>query len=305
MDFTKSFIKSKNPCADGFRWYLRHHQSGSDYQQVLDGLVAAGRVDDACWLLDKVGPANTVLRVDHLECDALVFAGTVEVRGGIDVDTVLRAGGSIRAGGALRAGGKVLAGEDIRAPGGIHAGGDLQCGGSLIADWHSAIEGSITAAELKVGGRLACTGALTVAGGALVKGDLQVGGDCSAKALSVRGSVRTGGVLRTAQGLICDAGADCGGHLEAGSGIKCGGDITAGGAIRAGESIEADGEILPGLGYGVFAGLCVQQDEWDSSARVTARRRPARLMSGFWTGARAPLHTAPDDSETAEALHAY
>ena len=85
MDFTKDFIRSKNPCAEGLRWYLRHHRAGSDYQQVLDHLVRDGRVDDARWLLDKVGPSNTVLRLDALDCDAIVFAGTIEVRGSIDV----------------------------------------------------------------------------------------------------------------------------------------------------------------------------------------------------------------------------
>ena len=99
MDFTKDFIRSKNPCADGFRWYLRNHRDGSDYQQVLDDLVRDGRVEDACWLLDKVGPSNTVLKLDHLACDAIVHAGSIEVRGSIEAGTLLRAGGSCVAAG--------------------------------------------------------------------------------------------------------------------------------------------------------------------------------------------------------------
>ena len=56
MDFTKDFVRAKNPCADGFRWYLRHHRNGSEYQQVLDHLVRDGRVEDACWLLKTSAP---------------------------------------------------------------------------------------------------------------------------------------------------------------------------------------------------------------------------------------------------------
>jgi cytoskeletal protein CcmA (bactofilin family) len=304
MDFTKSFIKAKNPCAEGFRWYLRHHRDGSDYQQVLDDLVSAGRIEDACWLLDKVGPANTVLQLDRLECNALVFAGTVEVRGSIDVDSVLRAGGSIRCGGTLRAGREIVAGDDVKAAGGVNCTGDVRCQGSLLADWHSNIGGSLRAGELKVGGSLSCTGSMTVAGAALCKGDLLVGADCTAKALSVRGKVQTSGYLRIWQGLICDASADCGGHLDAGWGIKSGGEVVAAGAIRAGESIEANGEIRAGTGYGVFAGLCVQSEDWDTSARVTARTRPASLMSGFWTGTGA-MREESSGRDAAEMLDAH
>lgn len=286
MDFTQSFIKSKNPCANGFRWYLRHHRNGADYQQVLDGLVAAGRVDDACWLLDKVGPAHTVLELDALDCDALVFAGSVRVRGGIDVQGKLRAGGSIRCEGSLRAGGEIVAGEDIAATGGIRAGAGVRCAGSLVAGWHTRAEGSIAAGSLKIAGALDCAGSLDVAGVAWVQGDLAVEGDCRARALRVRGDVQATGLLQTREGLLCDGAASSGSHVDAGLGIKCGGDLVAAGAIRAGEGIEAGGEIRAGAGYGVYAGLCVQGEEWDTSARVTAQARPARLLSGFWTGDR-------------------
>ena len=58
----------------------------------------------------------------------------------------------------------------------------------------------------------------------------------------------------------------------------------AAGAIRVGESLASDGEIRAGAGYGVFAGLCVQREAWESSARVSARARPEQLMSGWWVG---------------------
>ncbi|EER57779.1 conserved hypothetical protein, partial [Acidovorax delafieldii 2AN] len=99
MEFTKKFLRAKNPCADGFRWFSRHVEDGSGYQEALDTLVNAGRVGDACWLLSQFGPTSAVLVLDTLEADAIVFAGTVQVRGSIDVGSVIQAGRSIRAGG--------------------------------------------------------------------------------------------------------------------------------------------------------------------------------------------------------------
>ena len=86
MEFTKKFLRAKSPCADGFRWFSRNVEDGTGYQDALDTLVAAGRVEDALWLLAQFGPTNAVLAVDVLEADAIVFAGTIEVRGAIDVD---------------------------------------------------------------------------------------------------------------------------------------------------------------------------------------------------------------------------
>ena len=48
MEFTKKFLRAKNPCADGFRWFSRHVEDGSGYQEALDALVSGGRVGDAC-----------------------------------------------------------------------------------------------------------------------------------------------------------------------------------------------------------------------------------------------------------------
>jgi len=113
MDLTKSFVKDKRPCADGFRWFLRHHADGSDYQPLLDALVSAGRVDDACWLLTQFGPTDGVLRVDTIDAEAIVFAGTLEVQGNIEVASIVRAGRAIHAGGGIRAGQSIIAGEEI------------------------------------------------------------------------------------------------------------------------------------------------------------------------------------------------
>ena len=107
----------------------------------------------------------------------------------------------------------------------------------------------------------------------------------------IRGA-EAAGPLRVWQGLICGGDVRCGTHLDAGWGIKAGGDIEAGGAIRAGEGLEAAGILSAGEGYGVFAGLCVQRAEWETSARVAARSEPAGLMSGFWAGA--ARHCTPE-----------
>src|SRR5690606_888135 len=53
MQLTKKFVKAKNPCAAGYRWFIRNQQGQGDYQALLDALVADGRIDDACWLLDQ------------------------------------------------------------------------------------------------------------------------------------------------------------------------------------------------------------------------------------------------------------
>jgi len=100
---TKDFIKTKQPCADGFRWFLRHHKDGSNYQDLLDTLANAGRVNDACWLLAQFGPTNETLILDHLSANAIVFAGSLRVRGNIDVDSVVRVGRGIAAKGTFEA----------------------------------------------------------------------------------------------------------------------------------------------------------------------------------------------------------
>ena len=38
MEFTKKFLRAKSPCADGFRWFSRHVEDGTGYQDALDTL---------------------------------------------------------------------------------------------------------------------------------------------------------------------------------------------------------------------------------------------------------------------------
>lgn len=95
MELTQRFVKAKRPCADGYRWFLRHQRDGADYQTLLDALVQEGRIDDACWLLDQFGATDTVLEVDNLDADAVVFAGKIVAHGSILVGSMLRSGGGV------------------------------------------------------------------------------------------------------------------------------------------------------------------------------------------------------------------
>jgi hypothetical protein len=88
MQLTKRFVKAKNPCISGYKWFLRDHKGEGDYQEVLDALLADGRIDDACWLLDQFGPTNAQLIVDSVDANAIVFAGTIKVHMDINVDTL-------------------------------------------------------------------------------------------------------------------------------------------------------------------------------------------------------------------------
>ena len=104
------------------------------------------------------------------------------------------------------------------------------------------------------------------------------------KDVHVRGDITSSDSIRARQGILCGASLRCGLHLEAGLGIKATESIMAGGSIRAGESLSAGELLCAGSGYSVFAGLCVQHEGWDTSARVCASAKPERLMSGCWAG---------------------
>lgn len=285
MEFTRQFLRAKNPCANGFRWFTRNVQDGSGYQDALDTLVQAGRVEDACWLLAQFGPTQEVLTLDAIEADAIVFAGSLQVRGNIDADTVVHTGGSIRAGGGLRVGGPITCGGDIRVDGGIHAGGSLQAG-DVRAEWGLEVQGDMTCrGELRTGWDTVCSGRLQVQGAAFIGQDLTAEGavECS-KGLRVGGHLTGRGSLRAAQGILVGGAIRGVLHLEAGWGIKAGESIRVLGAIKAGETLCAGQAICPGAGYGVFAGLNVQEAAWADSGQVWSPERPEGLRSGMWMG---------------------
>ena len=286
MEFTRQFLRSKNPCANGFRWFSRNVQDGSGYQEALDTLVQAGRVEDACWLLTQFGPTQEVLTLDTLDAEAIVFAGTLQVRGSIDADAVIHTGGSIRAGGSLRAGGAITVGGDIRVEGSIRAGGALQVGGDVRAQWGIEAEGNISCAgDLRAGWDVVCGGRLQLQGGAFIGQDFiaQGGVECG-KGLRVGGHLTGCEGLRAGQGILVGGTISGVVHLEAGWGIKAGESIHALGAIKAGETLSAGQEICAGAGYGVFAGLNVQETCWNTSGQVWSPACPEGLRSGLWVG---------------------
>ncbi|AZY49210.1 hypothetical protein [Bordetella avium] len=285
MDITKAFIKAKQPCADGFRWYVRNARQESSYQEILDALVADGRINDACWLLDQFGPTDAVLTLDHVDADALIFAGTIHVRGTIEVATMLRAGRDIRAGGGIASGGSVIAGGDIKSGAALRAAEKLRAAGLIQAEWNVHSGSELECESLRAGWDL------------LSQGPARIAGDCSlgegltalqdfycAKGLRTGGAIDAAQRLQTGHGIECGADLRAGGHLEAGWGIKARGDIHAEGSIRAGESLSAEGQIKAGDGYGVYAGVEVSEHAWESSARVHANRPPRELRSGWWAG---------------------
>jgi len=286
MQLTKKFVKAKNPCAGGYKWFLRDHNGQGDYQAVLDALVADGRVGDACWLLDQFGPTDAVLRLDTLDATAIVFAGTLEVRMGINVDTVVRAGRSLITGGGIRAGESIVAGENITAGGNIASGGNLRAGGDVAADWGIEI-----ATRLDCAGNVRARWDICAGQDLAVTGHLHAGQDISTQgAIKCGQGIKAGGGVRADQEINAGCGIQAGGsiqsgeHLACGWGLIAGEDIRAEGAIRAGEGAQAAGVIEAGAGHGVYAGLSVRLDAWDLCARVIAQTRPAQLVSGYWAG---------------------
>ena len=104
------------------------------------------------------------------------------------------------------------------------------------------------------------------------------------KNLRVGGDLTGAGPLRAGHGIAVGGAIEGVSHIEAGWGIRAGQHIHAQGAIKAGESLSAGDAICAGDGYGVFAGLNVQEDSWDVSGQVWAAQPPERLRSGRWSG---------------------
>ena len=284
-DITRQFLRAKQPCADGYRWYLRRQEGASNYQALLDNLVREGRVEDACWMLDQFGPTNDVLEVDHLEADALVFAGSVRCRGHADVEGVLRTARSLSVLGGLRVGCALRVGEDLRVAGAVRCEGSARQHGDARVGWSLTVAQRLQCTgSLRVGGELDCGAAAHVGGHCRVTQDLRVVGDLSCDGgIKVGGHLQTDAAVQAARGVWVTGDVDCKGHLQAGWGVRAGGHIHAGGAIRAGESLWAGETIAAGEAYGVYAGLVVPLPDWPHSAQVCAREQPARLLSGCWT----------------------
>lgn len=282
MDITKDFIKLKQPCADGYRWYLRHAPPHGTYQQILDALVADGRGKDACWLIDQFGATDAVLQLDHLEAHDFVFAGAIEVRGTIEITGTLRVGRGIRAGGGIRVEGRLQAGDDVHCAGALICGESLAVTGRVHAAWNVLVQGDIECSELRAGWDLACSGAVRLSGAAQVGQSIQVHTLHSEKGVRAGTDITSEADILTRQGIECNGILECGGRLFAGWGIRAMESMTAAAAISAGESLYSEGEIRAGEGYGIYAGLNVPEHAWESSAWVQASQRPEGLRSGYW-----------------------
>lgn len=286
MELTKRFLRAKNPCANGFRWFVRHIEDGASYQQALDTLVQAGRVEDACWLLQQFGPTDAVLTLEHLEADAVVFAGSLQVKGNIEVGSLLRTGHHVRAGGSVRVGQQLLVGGDLWSEGGVRSEGRLQVNGDMrVAGACRPTKPSTAAASCAWAGTswlaAACRSRAPPASSRTCWCSKASAAD---RGLRVGGLLHSGHSVQAEQGILVGQDIECGMHLEAGWGIRAGGGISAQGSIKAGESLQAGSEICAGQGYGIYAGLSVPMDTWGSSGHVLAARRPEGLLSGHWTG---------------------
>ena len=294
MDFTKKFVKAKNPCADGFRWFLRNYRDGGNYQELLDALVEEGRVNDACWLLNQFGPTDAVRVVDAIDAQAMVFAGSLHVRGSVEVDCLVRAGRSLQVDGGIRAGfGQVagvehgiFVGDQLRVDGGVFARGPVRVGDDMRFGWGVDVDGDLQCAgDLRARWGLDCSGAATIGGNLQLGRDLTIEGDLRCeRAIQVGGFIQARGQVRAGHGILAAESITCAMHLEAGWGIKAGAAIQVEGSIQAGEGVSAGEQIETGSGYGLFAGLAVHVDSWETGARVAASNKPDRLMSGWWAG---------------------
>ncbi len=284
VDITRDFIRSKRPCADGYRWYLRRQELGSNYQALLNDLVAEGRLDDAVWLLSQLGPSNELLVLNGLEAEALVFAGTVQCRGNVEIGRLLKTGRSLQVEGGVKVGADLQVGEDLRVSGALRCGGSAQLGSDARVAWHLEVaERLVCKGHLRVGWDLDSGSRLQIGGNLRVGRDLRAGSelDCEGSVTS-GGDLHAAGAVRVRRGIDSGGGILCESHLQADWGIRATADIEAGGGIRAGESLQAGGRIVPGPQHGIYAGLAVPLDAWESSAYVRAGSRPERLISGWW-----------------------
>jgi hypothetical protein len=287
IEVALDFIRSKRPCSDGYRWLLRRHETRSNYQTLLDELVAQGRAADACWLLDQLGPTDEVLSVDNLCADALVFAGTVTCRGSADVGGLLRVGRRLKVDGGLRVEGDLTVGEELRVAGAVHCAGHTDIGSDARIGWSLSVGRAFTCGgRARVGWDAEISGPARIQGSTVVGQALTVGEDFEClSTVKTGGDLTAAGTVDVRLGIVSAGSVRSARHLQTGWGIRAAHDIVADGAIRAGETLQAGGRIASGDAYGVFAGLVAPIDAWPSSGYVTAACKPERLLSGWWAEA--------------------
>ena len=111
---TLDALRSKSPCASGYRWVAEHYPNGCDYQELLNALCENYHPDWAEWLLGKFGRTNAVYEADEIKSEkGFVFAGSVKIKNFIDVKLRLVAGCGIEAGEGIEAGDGIEAGPGL------------------------------------------------------------------------------------------------------------------------------------------------------------------------------------------------
>lgn len=282
VDISSRLIRAKRPCADGYRWYVRHGQGTATYVELLRALQMAGRAGDASWLLQQFGPTDDVLELDELSDECLVFPGTVRVRGNVDVASMIHVGGHLVTRGGVRAGGDVTVGGDLQCDGALQAEGVVRCA-SLRLGMPLLAQAVHCAGALRSDSAVHLRGELVVGEQAAIRGTLDVAGHVSCtRSLQALEDVRVGGALRAGHGIRCGGNLTCDGPLSAGWGLRVSGDIEGHDTIQAGESIVCGGALAAGRGYGIYAGLAVREADWEHSGQVVSRMRPVALRSGLW-----------------------
>ncbi|WP_322735711.1 hypothetical protein [Delftia tsuruhatensis] len=67
LQITKERVKEWSACTGGYRWFLEQFPQGGQFVPVYRALRAAGRADDANWLVGKISPElDPVLRVAQI-----------------------------------------------------------------------------------------------------------------------------------------------------------------------------------------------------------------------------------------------
>ncbi|MDH1823737.1 hypothetical protein [Delftia tsuruhatensis] len=67
LEITKERVKEWSACSSGYRWFLEQFPQGGQFVPVYRALRAAGRADDANWLVGKISPElDPVLRVAQI-----------------------------------------------------------------------------------------------------------------------------------------------------------------------------------------------------------------------------------------------
>ena len=122
MKINLELLKSKTTNQSILKWFEQcYPDQEPDYQAALDAAVEAEEVNLARSLLKAIGPTNDVLKIkgDLVIKTSLVFAGSIDVTGGIVAGWDIEAGRGIKAGDGIEAGWGIKAGDDIEAGGGF------------------------------------------------------------------------------------------------------------------------------------------------------------------------------------------